>query len=38
MEMVPLVSINYHLTVLREEEDALMVTRLWGNEMGERQK
>ena len=32
MEMVPLVSINYYLTVLREEkEDALMVIiRLWG--------
>ncbi len=34
MEMVPLVSINYRLTVLREEEeDALMVIRLWGIEM-----
>ena len=35
MEIVPLVSINYHLTVLREEEEeALMVIRPQGNEMG----
>lgn len=34
MEMVPLVSINYHLTVSREEnKDALMVIRRWGDEM-----
>lgn len=35
MELQPLVSINYNLTVSREEtEDALTVIRLWGNEMG----
>lgn len=34
MEMVPLVSINYHLTVSREEnKDALIVIRRWGDEM-----
>lgn len=35
MEMLPLVSINYHLTVLKEEEeDALMVIRQWGIKWG----
>ena len=33
MEIVPLVFINYRLTVLREEEEALMVIRPQGNEM-----
>lgn len=34
MEMVPLVSINYCLTVSREEnKDALMVIRRWGDEI-----
>lgn len=34
MEMVPLLSINYCLTVWRdEEEDVKMVIRVWGNEM-----
>lgn len=42
MEMVPLVSINYHLTVLREEEEEeesdLMVIRLWETEIGGKLK
>lgn len=34
MELVPLVSINYNLTISREETaDALKVIRLWGNDM-----
>lgn len=34
MEIVPLLSINYHLTAPRdEEEDAVMVIRLWGVEI-----
>lgn len=34
MELVPLVSINYNLTISREETaDALKVIRLWGNDV-----